>query len=147
MLDYYVAEMLHCVQDDPWISIPGIWKYITQGGPCVRPRGVMHLFGGMGQFKRTCRRLDVVRWAVIKHREDELPLGQEFQTSQEISERVRAGKRDEYTKWLSPDIWSIEPYGEEHCALEWNKTVCYRPSQEDSDDFVDEDSGDEAPTP
>ena len=113
----------------------------------MRPRGVMRLFGGIGQFKRTCKKMVVVRWAVIKQREDELHLGQDYQSPQEISERVRAGRRDEYIRWWSPDIWSTEPYDDNHRSLGLNKTLCYRPSQEDSGDFFEDDSGDEAPTP
>ena len=146
MLDYYVAEMIHCIQENPWASTPEIWDYITLGGPCVRRKNVMHLFGGMGQFKRTCRRMNTLRWAVIKHREDELPLGQEYETAEEIAARVRAGQRDEYIQWWSPNIWSIEPYDEAHGSLNPDRCLYYRPSPEDSDNFFEEESGDEVPS-
>ena len=106
MLDVYVKEMLDCVREDPWISTPGIWEYITGGGPCVRPSRLMHLFGGMGQFRRTCRRTDVLRWVAVEGREAEQPLGQETQTWEEICRRVEENRRDAYLPWRAPDMWS-----------------------------------------
>ena len=105
----------------------------------------MHLFGGMGQFKRTCKRMDILRWAAIKHCEEDLPLGQEHQTEEEISARIREGRRDEYIQWWSPNIWSSVPYDEAHNTLNSERCLCYRPSREDSDNFFEEESGDEAP--
>ena len=104
MLDYYVKGMMDCVREDPWVSTPGIWDYVTQGGPCVRPSGVMHLFGGVGQFRRTCQRMDILRWAVVEGREEEFPLGQEPQTREEIHRRIDENRRDSYMLWRAPDI-------------------------------------------
>ena len=77
MPDYFVKEMLDCVREDSWSTTPEIWEYITRSGPYIRPRGVMHLFGGLGQFNRTCQRMNILRWAAAMGRESELPLGPE----------------------------------------------------------------------
>ena len=146
MLDYYVKEMLDCVREDPWVSTPGIWEHITSAGPCVRPSGVMHLFGGEGQFRRTCQRMTIVRWAVAEGREEELPLGQEIPTFAEICRRVDENQRDDNTLWWAPDIWSCEPYDEERRPFPHEGVLYYRPSQDDSDDFFEQESGDEAPS-
>ena len=146
MLDYYVKEMLDSVREDPWISTAGIWEYITSNGPCVRPRGVMHLFGGIRQFRRTCRRMNILRWAAIEGREDELPLGQETQTYEEICRRIDENRRDAYLLWRAPDIWNSEPYDEEHRNFNLEGELCYRPSQDDSDHFFEPESGDEEPS-
>ena len=110
MLDYYVKEMLDRTGGNPWITTPEIWKYITLGGPFVRPRGVMHLFGGFGQCWQTCRRMDALRRAAIMGRENELPRRQELQTQAEICERIDANRRDEYLLLRFPDIWNGGPY-------------------------------------
>ena len=146
MLDHYVREMPDCLREDPWSSTPEIWAYITSGGPCARPKGVMHLFAALKQFRRTCRRMDVLRWAVIMKREDELPLGQEPQTLEEIHARTDVNRRDECMLRWCPDIWSCEPYDEAHRRLPQDKTLCYRHSPDDSDGYFEAESGDEVPT-
>ena len=80
------------------------------------------------------------------NREEDLPLGQEPQTLEEIYARIDANKRHDYMLWWSPDIWSSEPYDEAHRQLPQNKTLCYRPSPDDSDGYFEPESGDEAPT-
>ena len=90
--------------------------------------------------------MTIARWAVVEGREDELPLGQEPQTYEEICRRVAENRRDEYMLWWAPDIWSSEPYDAEHRTLPHEGVLYYRPSEDDSDDLFGDDSGDEAPS-
>ena len=112
----------------------------------MQPRGVMHLFGGERQFRRTCRRMTILRWAAVEGREEELPLGQETQTIEEICCRIDENRRGAYMLWWAPDICSCEPYDEEHQSFELEGVLYYRPSQDDSDDCFEQESGDEAPS-
>ena len=74
---FYVMEIIACARADPWISTPGAWESITLGGRRVRARGAMQLFGGSGQFRRTCGGMNVSRWATVVSGEGLLPLGHE----------------------------------------------------------------------
>ena len=73
-------------------------------------------------------------------------MGQETQTFAEICRRVDENRRGAYMLWWAPDIWSCEPYDEEHRSLPHEGVLYYRPSQDDSDDFFERESGDEAPS-
>ena len=90
--------------------------------------------------------MNILRWAVIVGREDELPLGQEPETYEEICRRVDEHRRDDYLLWWSPDIWNSEPYDEDHRTFNLEGELCHRPSQDDSDNFFEPESGDEEPS-
>ena len=92
----------------------------------------------------------MLRWAVVSGREEELPLGQEHETHEEIVARIREGRRDEYLRWWSPDIWSVNPYDRDHDSFGTDRVLYHRPSPEDSDEYFEPyapDVGDEVPTP
>ena len=79
-------------------------------------------------------------------REEDLPLGQEMKTEEEIFHRVNENRRDHYLSRRAPDIWGSGPHDLEHRAFNSDVMLYWRPSQDDSDDFFEQESGDEAPS-
>ena len=79
---------------------------------------VVRTLGVLGQFRRTCGRMNVLCGAVAIGREDLLPLGQGSGAEFAIGARARACQRDECVLWRPPDIWSSEPYDLQHRSSE-----------------------------
>ena len=84
-VDGCAERIVDLVVDDPHMSSPEILRQLKQGGPCSSERSVAHLFGCPSMFRKTCRRLEVFRWALVARRLDLLPFPMDLQR------RVRGG--------------------------------------------------------
>ena len=102
MVDHYISEIIDHIIDDPHITIPKILQTIAQHGPCPSQKDVIHLFGGKKIFKKTCRRMEIIRWAAATDQLEMLPLADESQSENEIQHKIMHGIRADYLKWWAP---------------------------------------------
>ena len=83
MIAYYVDQLLRRIVERPYESIPQLFQYVTRGGPCLCQADVPRLFGGRIIFRRTCRRMNMVRRAVLNGEMDTAPVDLRTWTGQE----------------------------------------------------------------
>ena len=62
-IEYDVGELLLRIVEYLYDSIPQLFQYIALGGPCLSQEDVLRLFGGRLAFRRTCRRMNIIRRA------------------------------------------------------------------------------------
>ena len=74
MIEYYVDQLLRRIAECPYDSIPQLFQYVTRGGPCLCQADVLRLFGGQIIFRRTCRRMNLVRRAALNCAMDTVPV-------------------------------------------------------------------------
>ena len=74
MIEYYVDELILRMVESPNDSTPQLFRHISENGPCVEPGHVLHIFGGGIIFRRTCRRLHLIRDAALRDTLARLPI-------------------------------------------------------------------------
>ena len=140
MIDWYTSEMIDLIWVEPYASTRRILDKLAEAGPCPSRRELLHLFGGPTVFKRTVRRMEVLRWAVVADRTDILPLDEEDESMEGIGRRHRLGRREEYMISWAPDMSEINMFPRDLPEGE-GRLVRY-PSQDDTDKDVAEDEED-----
>ena len=117
-VEYYVDELPRRVVECLYDSIPQLFQYATRGGPCLSQEDVLHLFGGRIIFRRTRRRMNMIRRAVLTGRMDLAPA--DLRTWKEWARPEMDPPFQEYRSWWrshmdSPALfWYEEPgMGEE----------------------------------
>ena len=88
MIAYYVDQLLRRIVERPYDSVPQLFQHVTRGGPCLCPADVIRLFGGRVIFRHTCRRMNMIRRAVLNDTIDTVPVELRTGTEQERSEMV-----------------------------------------------------------
>ena len=83
MMAHYVDPILRRIVECPYDSIPQLFQYVTQGGPCLSPADVLRLFGGQIIFRQTCRRMSIVRRAALNHEMSAIPIDLRTWTEQD----------------------------------------------------------------
>ena len=86
MIVYYVDQLLRRIAECPYDSIPQLFQHVTRGGPCQCQADVLRLFGGRIIFRHTCRRMNLVRRAVLNGEMDTAPADLRTWTEQERPE-------------------------------------------------------------
>ena len=137
MIDWYTSEMIDLIWDEPYASTRRILDKLAEAGPCPSRRELLHLFGGPTVFKRTVRRMEVLRWAVVADQTDILPLEEEDESMEESGSRHRLGRREEYMVSWAPDMSGINMFPRDLPEGE-GRLVRY-PSQDDTDVDLAED--------
>ena len=137
MIDWYTSEMIDFIWDEPYASTRQIIDKLAESGPCPSRREILHLFGGPTVFKKTVKRMDVLRWAVVADRTDILPLEEESESRDEIRYRHQWGIREEYMISWAPERNRIITFPRDLPEGE-GRLVRY-PSQDDTDvDLVED---------
>ena len=131
MIDWYTSEMIDLVWGEPYASTRRILEKLAESGPCPSKRELLHLFGGPAIFKRTVRRMEVLRWAVVADCTDILPLDEEMESFEEMRYRHRMGIREEYMISWAPARNGINTFPRDLPEGE-GRLVRY-PSQDDTD--------------
>ena len=66
-VDRYAKWIVDLILGDPYISVPEIARQLKDGGGlCSREGSAIHLFGGPRIFRKTCHRMEALRWARVK---------------------------------------------------------------------------------
>ena len=78
-VDKYAKQIVNVLIGDPHISAPGILPQLTLEGSRSSERSIAHLFGGAETFRKTCHRLEALRWALVVHQFDKLPFDIDLQ--------------------------------------------------------------------
>ena len=86
MIAYYVDQLLRRIVECPYDSVPQLFQYVTRGGPCLCQADILRLFVGQIIFRRTCRRMNMVRRAVLNDTMDSAPVDLRTWTEQERPE-------------------------------------------------------------
>ena len=86
MIEYYVDQLLRRVVECPYDSVPQLFQFVTRWGPCLSQADVLRLFGGQIIFRRTCRRMNMIRRAVLNDAMDTVPVDLRTWTEQEQPE-------------------------------------------------------------
>ena len=136
MIDWYTSEMIDLIWDEPYASTRRILDRLAENGPCPSRRELLHLFGGPTVFKKTVRRMEVLRWAVVADRTDILPLDEEDETMEEMRYRHQQGIREEYMISWAPDRNRAEIFPRD--LPEGEGRLARYPSQDDTDDDLAE---------
>ena len=139
MIDYYVKEIMQEIRMDSCVTTPRIMRKLLRGGPCRSEENIFHLFGGKRRFRSTCRRLDLLRWAVSTSTMEGMPLeawGPEDPEYQQ-GERGIPVRQPRYIGWWAPSVWGRKLYDGEHRLPEVPALVRRYPGQEDSDEYFD----------
>ena len=101
-INYYVNELLTRLIERPLESIPDLFWYLQQGGPCPEGEDLLHLFGGRQILLRTCRRMNIVRRAVLQGELENLPIDLGNWGGREP--RGDGSTRNEFIDWWEPHI-------------------------------------------
>ena len=73
MITYYVDQILRRIAERPYDSISQLLQYAARGGPRRTPADALRLFGGRIIFRRTCRRMSLIRRAALNSEMDAIP--------------------------------------------------------------------------
>ena len=112
-IDACVATMRQIILDAPHIRMSCIAQQVVDSHQLENKGELVSLLGGGNRFRMTCRRLEILRWAVNHGQQERLPCG--FDTDSERDMRYRRSyyRRDENSEWRAPDIMEIHPFEKE----------------------------------
>ena len=135
IVDSYTHEMINEVLKDPYISIPRLIGRILRLGPLRTKKQLVHVYGGKGQFGRTCGKLEWIRWAVATDNCDELPIDWlgDSDPAYWCGQTGASDRYERYIRWWAPDVLDTEPYDEDHTMPSLRDRVYRYPSQEDTE--------------
>ena len=134
MIAYYVDQIIRRVVERPYDSVPQLFQFVAQGGPCLSPADVLRLFGGRSIFRHTCRRMSVIRRAVLNNEMDTIPI--DLRTWVEREQPVLDPPFRDYRHFWCPHRDSLKLYWYE---VEGMKEEIYRyPAVLDTDEFFQE---------
>ena len=144
-VDRYTKWIVGLILRDPIISAPEILRQLKDGGGrCSSEGSVKHLFGGPRMFRKTCSRMEALRWAAVRHQWKQLPFQMDIQYREWGDQRRYFRKydsNDDWASWRAPDMFSICPLAQMEEAEEGDedRRLCRFPAQEDESDYFAED--------
>ena len=112
-VDRCTKHIVDAILDNPHISVPEILRQLAAGGQQSSEASVIHLFGGPQIFRKTCHRMEILRWVLVTHQWEWLPF------QMDIPYREWEGKRryhrkpdsnDDWVSWWAPDMCSVQPF-------------------------------------
>ena len=74
MVDHYGTLAIQMILENPWASIPEIMEHMINTGPWSTAGGIVAVFRGRVVFRSMMNRLDIIRGAVLRGEEGELPI-------------------------------------------------------------------------
>ena len=148
IVGHYTNDMINKVLKDPYVTTPQLVDSVLRRGPLRTKKQLVHIYGGGRQFRRVCKKMDWIRWAVVVDRLDQLPIDWlgDSDPAYWCGETGASDRYEKYIRWWAPDVLDTEPFDEDHRLPEpWGRVFRY-PSQEDTDAFLesqDESEGEE----
>ena len=138
--DGYTMSIVELIIDDPCISAPRILQRLVRDGACGSEGIAVHLFGGPGMFRRTRRRLEVLRWVLVTHEWEQIPFPAELQYREWEGQRRyfrKPDSNDDWVSWWAPDVFSATSFEEmEQPTEEMRERCIYRfPAGEDEEAY------------
>ena len=90
---------------------------------------------GGGQFRRTCKKLEWVRWAAVANRLDCLPIDWlgDSDPAYWRGETGASDRYERYIRWWAPNVLDAEPYDEDHKLPPLTEWLRRYPTQDDTD--------------
>ena len=134
MIAYYVDQLLRRIVECPYDSIPQLFQHVTQGGPCQCQADVLRLFGGRIIFRRTCRRMNSVRRAVLNGEMSTIPVDLRTWVGPERPEMDPP--YTDYRYFWCPVLYSPTLFWYATEGME--EDICRYPAVLDTDDFFRE---------
>ena len=120
MPEYLQEEVDRCAKhiadlilEDPYISAPEILRQLAAGGQHSSEASVVHLFGGPRIFRKTCHRMEILRWVLVTHQWEWLPFQMDIQYREWEGKRRYHRKPDsngDWVSWWAPDMFSVQPF-------------------------------------
>ena len=138
----YVDRIIRRITERPYDSVPQLFQHVALDGPCQNPADVLRLFGGRIIFCHTCRRMSIIRKAVLNNETDAMPVELRMRT-----ERGQPGLDPPFTDYRHfwcPHLDSPRLYWYE---VEGMREEIYRyPAVLNTDSFFDETEEDSCQT-
>ena len=139
MIHYYVDELMQRVVGRLYESIPQLFQYVTQWGPCVAPEEMLHLFGGRRVFIRTCQRMNLIRGAVLRGEMENAPV--DLRRWMEMGRPGMGPPYRDYRDWWIPHMDSVHTFW--HNVPEMDEEIVRYPTQTEcnTDEYFQDSSG------
>ena len=144
-VDKYTKRIVELMIRDPCVSVPGILQQLKTGGLRSSEESVVHLFGGPELFRKTCRRMEILRWVLVTHQWEAMPFQMDIQYREWEGRRqyfIKPDSNDDWVSWWAPDMFSVrpfEPINEEEEEDGIGERRIYRfPAREDEDNYFKE---------
>ena len=112
-VDECAKHIVDLILDDPYISVPQILRQLTAGGRRSSERSAVHLFGGPRIFRKTCHRMEMLRWALATHQWEWIPCRMGVQYREWEGKRRyhrKPDSNDDWASWWAPDMFSVQPF-------------------------------------
>ena len=134
MITYYVDQIIGRLVERPHDSVPQLFQFAVRSGPCLTPADVLRLFGGRIVFRRTCRRMNLIRRAVLNDEMDTVPV--DLDTWTEWGQPgLDPPQQDRRGHWC-PQLGSQEMFGYELPGME--EEICRYPAVIGTDELFQE---------
>ena len=137
MITYYADQIIGRIVERPYDSAPQLFQYAVRGIPQlfqITPADALRLFGGRIIFRRTCRRMNLIRRAELNNEMETIPVDLETWTGWEQSEEESA-HQDRRSHWC-PHLGDPELYWYEVRGME--EEICRYPAVLYTDEFFQE---------
>ena len=134
MVAYYVDQVIRRVVERPYDSVPQLFQYAVRGGPCLTPADVLRLFGGGNIFRNTCRRMSVIRRAVLNNEMHTIPV--DLRTWTEWEQPEMDPPFTDYRGLWCPHLDSPELFWYRAPGME--EEICRYPAVLGTDEFFSE---------
>ena len=101
------------------------------------------MFGGPWVFRRTCHRMEILRWVLITHQWEWMPFQMDIQY-REWGDKRRYFRTlessDDWVSWWAPDMFSAVPFEPMESETneerqEGQRRLCRFPAQEDESEY------------
>ena len=129
--NYYVNEIMTRLVEHPYASVPDLFQYMQMGGPYMGEEELLDLFGGRDMLVRTCRRMNIIRRAVLNGELGNLPV--DLGNWRGGEPRGTGRERNEYIDWWTPHLEGGDVFWYTMEGME-NEIIRY-PSWPDTDHF------------
>ena len=161
MTEYHQEEVDRCTKhivdmilEDPYISVPEILRQLAAGGQNGSEASVVHMFGGRQIFRKTCRRMEILRWVLVTHQWEWLPFQMDIQYREWEGKRRyhrKPDSNDDWVSWWAPDMFSVRPFepfesmeeGEDEEIVGLRRLYRFPEEEDESEYFADSKEGSE----
>ena len=120
MIYFSVDELMLRIVEHPYDSALQLFQYVTLGGPCLTQEDVLPLSGGRLVFRRTCRRINLIRRAARRGEMHTIPV--DLRRWVELARPEMDPPYRDYVDWRRPHqdseqmFWRDVPGTEEELA-------------------------------
>ena len=148
-VDRCTKHIVDAILDNPHISVPEILRQLAAGGQHGSEASIVHLVGGPRIFRKTCHRMEILRWVLVTHQWERMPFQMDIQYREWEGKRRyhrKPDSNDDWVSWWAPDMFTVHPFepfepmgeGEDEEVVGLQRPYRFPAGEDDSEYFANE---------